>query len=73
MLNPATTATDGTERVAFVYLHDGGPEGSNDEVVFWLAPPGQTLTTVEAWCSRRFLPTTPSPITKGDIRVNDRR
>jgi hypothetical protein len=72
LAGPATTATDDTnDRAVLIYVHDGGPDGIGDAVVFWLTTPGQTLTTVEDWCRKRFLPTDPSPLTKGDIVVRD--
>jgi len=69
LAGPSTTATDGSFPRVLIYVHDGGPGGENDEVVFW-ATTRNTLTTLEGWCRTRTLPTTPQPITAGDITVS---
>ena len=74
MAGPATTATDGTKgRAAFIHVHDGGPGGSKDRVVLWLSTSGQTITTMEQWCARRFIPAGPFPLTSGNVTVVDGR
>lgn len=72
MAGPATTATDGSkDRAAMIYVHDGGKAGEGDKVVLWLSTPGETITTMEQWCERRFIPAGPFPLTSGDITVDD--
>jgi hypothetical protein len=72
MAGPATTATDGTEnRAAMIHVHDGGSNGAGDRAFMWLSTPGQSLTTMEEWCHRRFLPADPLPLTSGDVVVDD--
>jgi hypothetical protein len=74
MAGPATTATDGTkDRAIFMHVHDGGPDGAGDLVVVWLNNEGQTIATMEQWCSRRFIPSGPFPITSGEVTVDDGR
>jgi hypothetical protein len=70
MAGPATTTTDGTDgRAAFIHVHDGGPDGAGDLVVLWMNSAGQTITTMEQWCMRRFIPGGPFPITSGNVTV----
>jgi hypothetical protein len=72
LAGPATTATDGsTGRAAFIYLHDGGPDGKHDQAILWLSAPGQTLVTMTGWCENRFIPTGPNPVTIGDVEIHD--
>jgi hypothetical protein len=72
MAGPATTATDGTKRrAAFIHVHDGGRDGKGDRVVLWLSTASQTITTMEQWCQRRFIPAGPFPLTSGDVAVDD--
>jgi hypothetical protein len=72
LAGPATTATDGTQgRAAFIHVHDGGPDGA-DRVVVHLTAEGQTITTMEQWCMRRFIPSGPFPVTSGNVTVVDR-
>jgi hypothetical protein len=74
MAGPATTATDGTkDRAAMIHVHDGGSDGAGDRAFMWLSTEGQSLTTMEEWCRRRFLPADPLPLTSGDVVVDDGR
>ena len=68
---PATTATDGTDRAALIYVHDGGPDGRDDAAILWLTPIGQTLATVTTWCENQYIPAGPSRLTSGDVVVDD--
>ena len=73
MAGPATHVSDGsTDRSAFLYVHDGGPGGTGDMVVLWMNDPGQTLATMEGWCSSKFIPAGPYPVDEGDVAVVDR-
>jgi hypothetical protein len=70
LAGPATTASDGsTDRAAFLYVHDGGPGGDGDSAVLWMNDPGQTLATMEGWCTSRFIPAGPYPLDEGDVTV----
>ena len=71
LAGPATTATDGRTEAAMIHLHDGGPGGENDSALIWLAPQGQTITTVTNWCMTKFEPAELSPLTDGDIEIQD--
>jgi hypothetical protein len=72
LAGPATTATNGrTDGSAMIHLHDGGPGGENDSALIWLAPVGQTITTVTNWCLTKFEPADLSPLTDGDIEIQD--
>ena len=54
-----------------IHLHDGGPGGENDSALIWLAPRGQTITTVTNWCMTKFEPAELSPLTDGDVEIQD--
>lgn len=70
----ATTATDGTKNgAAFIHVIDGGPDGAGDLAFLVQSTRGQTLTTMEEWCLRKFVPADPYPLTSGDIVVDDGR
>ena len=72
LAGPATTATDGRkDGSAMIHLHDGGPGGENDSALIWLAPVGQTITTVTNWCLTKFEPADLSPLTDGDIEIQN--
>ena len=71
LAGPATTATDGRTEAAMIHLHDGGPGGENNSALIWLAPRGQTITTVTNWCMTKFEPADLSPLTDGDIEIQD--
>jgi hypothetical protein len=72
LAGPATTATNGRkDGSAMIHLHDGGPGGKNDLALIWLAPVGQTITTVTNWCLTKFEPADLSPLTDGDIEIQD--
>lgn len=71
LAGPVETASDGSTGAAMLYLHDGGPEGQDDEVVLWLATSAQTLTTMTGWCENRFIPAGPFPVASGDVVVED--
>ena len=72
MAGPATTATDGTEDgAAFIHVIDGGPGGAGDLAFLVQSTPNQTLTTMEEWCRRKFIPAAPYPLTSGDIVVDE--
>jgi Putative zinc-finger len=73
LAGPATTSTDGITEAAMIHLHDGGPGGENDSALIWLAPRGQTITTVTNWCLTKFEPAELSPLTNGDIEIQDGR
>ena len=70
LAGPATI-TEGDRKAAFVHVHDGGRDGDGDRAILWLANPGETLALLEGWCRTKFIPVAPSPITSGDIVVND--
>jgi hypothetical protein len=68
----ATTATDGTKDGAvFIHVVDGGPAGAGDLAFLVQNTQAQTLTTMEEWCRRKFVPAAPYPLTIGDITVFD--
>lgn len=68
----ATTATDGTKDGAvFIHVVDGGPAGAGDLAFLVQNTQAQTLTTMEEWCRRKFVPAAPYPLTSGDITVFD--
>ena len=69
LAGPATTSTDGITKAAMIHLHDGGPGGENDSALIWLAPQGQTITTVTNWCMTKFDPAELSPLTDGDVEI----
>jgi hypothetical protein len=70
LAGPATTASDGSvDRAAFLFVHDGGPAGSGDTAVLWMNDPGQTLATMEGWCTSRFIPAGPYPVDSGDVTI----
>lgn len=72
MAGRATTATDGTkDGAAFIHVIDGGPSGAGDLAFLVLSTRNQTLTTMEEWCRRKFIPARPYPLTSGDIVVDD--
>ena len=71
LAGPASTSTDGITKAAMIHLHDGGPGGENDSALIWLAPQGQTITTVTNWCMTKFDPAELSPLTDGDIEIHD--
>ena len=71
LAGPATTSTDGITEAAMIHLHDGGSGGENNSALIWLAPEGQTITTVTNWCLTKFEPAELSPLTDGDIEVQD--
>jgi hypothetical protein len=72
LAGPATTATNGRkDGSAMIHLHDGGPGGENDSALIWLAPVGQTITTVTNWCLTKFEPADLSPLTDGDIEIQN--
>ena len=73
LAGPASTATDGKTEAALIVVHDGGPGGKDDTALIWLAPPGQTITTVTNWCMNKFVPADLSPLTDGDVEVQDGR
>ena len=73
LAGPATTATDGITEAAMIHLHDGGPGGENNSALIWLAPQGQTITTVTNWCMTKFEPAELSPLTDGAVEVQDGR
>ena len=50
---------------------DGGPGGENDMALIWLAPVGQTITTVTNWCLTKFEPADMSELTDGDIEIRN--
>ena len=68
LAGPATTS-DGITEAAMIHLHDGGPGGENDSALIWLAPEGQTITTVTNWCMTKFEPADLSPLTDGNIDI----
>jgi hypothetical protein len=70
LAGPATTS-DGETEAAMIHLHDGGPDGENDSALIWLAPRGQTITTVTNWCETKFDPADMSPLTDGDIEIRN--
>ncbi|HEX6868144.1 MAG TPA: hypothetical protein VF119_05030, partial [Candidatus Limnocylindrales bacterium] len=71
LAGPATTASDGSvDRAAFLFVHDGGANGSGDTAVLWMNDPGQTLATMEGWCRSRFIPAGPYPLDSGDVLVD---
>ena len=70
LAGPATTSTDGETEAVMIHLHDGGPGGENDSALIWLAPRGQTITTVTNWCMTKFEPADLSPLTDGDVEVH---
>ena len=72
LAGPATTSNGITE-AAMIHVHDGGPGGENDSALIWLAPRGQTITTVTNWCLNKFEPAELSPLTDGDVEVHDGR
>ena len=70
LAGPATMATDGSsDRSAYIYVVDGGPGGEGDAAILWMNDPGQTLSTMEGWCSSRFIPGDPFPLDDGDVMV----
>ena len=72
LAGPATTATNGRKDAsAMIHLHDGGPGGENDMALIWLAPVGQTITTVTNWCLTKFEPADMSELTDGDIEIRN--
>ena len=71
LAGPATTATDGITEAAMIHLHDGGPGGDNDSALIWLTPRGQTITTVTNWCMTKFEPADLSPLTDGNVEIQD--
>ena len=72
LAGPATTATNGRkDGAAMIHLHDGGPGGENNSALIWLAPRGQTITTVTNWCMTKFEPADLSPLTDGDVEIHD--
>ena len=72
MAGRATTATDGTkDGAAFIHVIDGGPSGAGDLAFLVLSTRNQTLTTMEEWCRRKFIPAPPDRLTSGDIVVDD--
>jgi hypothetical protein len=74
LAGPATTATNGRkDGSVMIHLRDGGPGGENDSALIWLAPVGQTITTVTNWCLTKFEPADLSPLTDGDIEIQDGR
>ncbi len=73
LAGPATTATDGITEAAMIHLHDGGPGGKDDSALIWLAPRGQTITTVTNWCLLKFEPADLSPLIDGDVEIHDGR
>jgi Putative zinc-finger len=69
---PATTATDGTrDGAVFIHVVDRGPEGAGDLAFLVQSTRAQTLTTMEEWCRRAFVPAAPYPLISGDITVFD--
>ena len=68
LAGPATTS-DGETEAVMIHLHDGGPGGENDSALIWLAPEGQTITTVTNWCLTKFEPADLSPLTDGNIDI----
>jgi hypothetical protein len=71
LAGPATTATDGSDRAAFIHVTDGGPDGEGDTAFLWLTNAGQTIVTMTDWCERRFIPADGLPLTTGDVVVQD--
>lgn len=72
MAGRATTATDGTKNgAAFIHVIDGGPDGAGDLAYLVITTKGQTLTTMEEWCLRKYVPADPYPLISGDIVVDD--
>jgi len=71
LAGPATTATDGITEAAMIHLHDGGPGRDNDSALIWLTPRGQTITTVTNWCMTKFEPADLSPLTDGNVEIQD--
>jgi hypothetical protein len=72
LAGPATTTSDGsTDRAAFLFVHDGGPDGEGDTAILWMNDPGQTLATLEGWCEAKFIPAEPYPLDEGDVVVVD--
>ena len=71
LAGPATTVSDGTtDRAAFLFVQDGGRGGTSDTAVLWMKTVrGQTLATMEGWCTSRFIPTGPFPLDEGDVTV----
>ena len=71
LAGPTTTATDGSERAAFIHVTDDGPDGEGDTAFLWLTTAGQTIVTMTDWCERRFIPADGLPLTTGDVVVQD--
>ena len=71
LAGPSTVDTVGDTPAVFIRLHDGGPDGQGDLALLWRANTGQTIETMEGWCQTKFSPASPSPITSGDIVIED--
>ena len=68
---PATTATDGRKDLAILFrLHDGGANG-DDSARGYLTNPGQTLATMQTWCETRYTPADLTPLTSGDVSIEE--
>ncbi|HET8786281.1 MAG TPA: zf-HC2 domain-containing protein [Candidatus Limnocylindrales bacterium] len=72
LAGPATSATDGRSGLAiFFRLHDGGPNGAGDAARGYLSNPGQSLTTMQTWCETKYTQPEVTPLTSGDVSIDE--